>query len=97
MLIDLDDAGRRFRLLIRDRDAKFTAAFDATFTATDIRIIRTPVRARGPMSLFQFDQPARIRVWMALTRVVAWLGLERILRRIFQLFSWALARSPGPR
>ena len=31
--------------MIRDRDAKFTAAFDAVFTASDIRILRTPVRA----------------------------------------------------
>jgi hypothetical protein len=46
LAMDLDDAGRQFRLLIRDRDAKFTAAFDAVFTATDIRIIQTPVRAR---------------------------------------------------
>ena len=45
LLMDLDDAGRRFRFLIRDRDAKFTAAFDAVFTAMDIRIIRTPVQA----------------------------------------------------
>jgi len=42
--MDLDDAVRRIRFLIRDRDAKFTAAFDAVFTASDIRILRTPVR-----------------------------------------------------
>jgi hypothetical protein len=38
--MDLDDAHRRFRFLIRDRDREFTAAFDAVFTAIDVQIIR---------------------------------------------------------
>ena len=45
LLMDLDDRAEQFRFLIRDRDSKFTAAFDAVFTGADIRIIRTPVQA----------------------------------------------------
>jgi transposase InsO family protein len=45
LFIELGDRTNRFLFLIRDRDSKFTAAFDAVFAAADIRIIRTPVRA----------------------------------------------------
>jgi transposase InsO family protein len=45
LLMDLGNRTDRFVFLIRDRDSKFTAAFDAVFIGADIRIIRTPVRA----------------------------------------------------
>jgi putative transposase len=45
LTMDLDDVGQRCRFLIRDRDAKFTTAFDAGFTANNTQIIKLPVRA----------------------------------------------------
>jgi len=45
LLMDLGDHAEQFRFLIRDRDSKFVAAFDAAFAGADIGIIRTPVRA----------------------------------------------------
>jgi putative transposase len=51
LTMDLDDAGRRFRFLIRDRDAKFTAAFDTVFTCNSIQIIQSRFGRRGPTRL----------------------------------------------
>jgi hypothetical protein len=45
LLIDLGDRAEQFRFLIRDRDSKFTATFDAVFAGADIRILRTPAQA----------------------------------------------------
>jgi hypothetical protein len=39
-----DDAGR-WRLLSRDRDATFTAAFDSVLAAEDIKVVKIPPRA----------------------------------------------------
>jgi predicted membrane-bound mannosyltransferase len=41
----LDEAGHRFTHLIRDRDAKFTDAFDTVFTAIGIEIVKTAPQA----------------------------------------------------
>jgi transposase InsO family protein len=45
LLMDLGDCADQLRFLIRDRDSKFTAGFDAVFTGVGISVIRTPVRA----------------------------------------------------
>jgi transposase InsO family protein len=45
LLMDLSHHAECFRFLIRDRDSKFTASFDAVFAGAGIRIIRTPVQA----------------------------------------------------
>jgi transposase InsO family protein len=45
LLMNLGDHADQFRFLIRHRGSKFTAAFDAVFAGTNIRIIRTPVQA----------------------------------------------------
>jgi transposase InsO family protein len=45
LLMDLDEQGHRLRYLIRDRDAKFTGAFDAVFAAAGIEVVKIPARA----------------------------------------------------
>ena len=45
LVMSLEEGLGRFRFVLRDRDTKFTAAFDAVFAAEGIEVLRTPVRA----------------------------------------------------
>jgi putative transposase len=45
LLMELSERGDRFRFVVRDRDTKFTAVFDAVFVAAGIEVLTTPVRA----------------------------------------------------
>jgi putative transposase len=45
LALEWPDSERQGRFLVRDRDSKFTRAFDEVFRGEAIRVLRTPVRA----------------------------------------------------
>ena len=45
LLIEFRERAGRLRFLIRDRDSKFTTAFNGVFAGNGTRVIRTPVRS----------------------------------------------------
>lgn len=53
LVMDLQDAGSRARFLIRDRDAKFTAAFDALLADAGLKVVTTGIQIPRMNSLME--------------------------------------------
>jgi putative transposase len=53
LLMDLDDAGMGLKFILHDRDASFTAAFDAVFQAAGARVVRCAVQAPRMNSIME--------------------------------------------
>jgi putative transposase len=53
LLTDLEDAGTSVKFVLQDRDASFTAAFDAAFQAAGIRVIRSAIQAPRMNSIME--------------------------------------------
>jgi len=51
LLMDPGERAEHLKFLIRDRDTKFTMAFDRVFTSPGAKVIRTPVRSRRANAL----------------------------------------------
>jgi putative transposase len=89
VLMELSEHAQRIRLLIRDRDTKFTAAFDAVWASADVEVIRTPIRA--PRANAYAERWVRTVRAECLDWVLVWNSrhLERILARYLRHYNTA--------
>ncbi len=63
-LMDQAERAGGLKFLITDRDANYTDAFNAVFTATGVRIIKTPVQAPRANAICErwISSPARVHL-----------------------------------
>jgi transposase InsO family protein len=99
----MDDGLEEVTFLIRDRDSKYTRAFDEVFASEGTRVIKTPVRAPKANAFAErFVRTVRHEV-LDLTLVVGERHLDRILRRYAEHYNekrptevWIFQLRPEP-
>ena len=98
LLMNLEGRTDSPKFLIRDRDTKFTAAFDAVFTAIGVRIVRTPPGAARECYSRMLDRqcPPRVPGPDADHRRTAPAAGPRRVRRPLQHPSAAQDAAPEP-
>jgi putative transposase len=86
--MDLEDASSKARFLIRDRDSKFTAAFDAALADAGLKVVTTGIQIPRMNSLMErWIQTCRREL---LDRTLIWnqSHLLHALREFESFYNW---------
>jgi transposase InsO family protein len=80
--MEVTDQAMALKFLIRDRDTKFTASFDAVFAAEGIKTIKSPVRAPRAHAICERVIGTLRRESLDRILILGLRHLEAVLRRV---------------
>ena len=87
LLMTLDEQEQRPRFLIRDRDRKFTYAFDEVFRSESVRVIRAPVAAPRTRAHAERWVGSVRRECLDRLLIISRKHLERVLREYVEHYN----------